>query len=220
MACVINAQTNGLCPQYTFNAANNQITGYSYDPAGELTADGTYSYTWDAEGRVASITGSGVSEGYTYNALGQVAVFSTASYNSSMVFDPAGQWTGQYNVTGGYWWPEYVRLGGRVVAFNSGSQGISVFPHKDSENSTRMVTGPSGSVLQDQVFYPWGQSWQSIGTWYQQEFAGLDFFDPIDGFYISLSRQYNPTPARWLSPDPLEGGVSPIPSHSTAMRTR
>jgi len=63
------------------------------------------------------------------------------------------------------------------------------------ENSTHMVTGPSGSVLQDQVFYPWGQSWHSLGTWYQQSFAALDDFDTADDFYISLTRQYNPTPA-------------------------
>jgi hypothetical protein len=78
---------------------------------------------------------------------------------------------GQYNATGGYWWPEYVRLGGRVVAFNSQGTNNTVFLHKDLANSTHMVTGPSGSVIQDQIFYPWGQSKSSLGTWYNQEFA-------------------------------------------------
>jgi RHS repeat-associated protein len=208
MSCVLNGQTNGLCPQYTFSATNNRITGYSYDNAGNVTGDGTYGYTWDAEGRVTAITGSGASEAYTYNALGQLAAFTAASNNSSMVYDPAGQWVGQYNATGGYWWPEYVRLGGRVVAFNSQGTNNTVFLHKDLENTTHMVTGPSGSVIQDQIFYPWGQSKSSLGTWYNQEFAGLDFFNPSDGLYFAPARTYNPTPARWLSPDALGGSVS------------
>jgi RHS repeat-associated protein len=206
VTCAHNSYTSGPCPSspYTFNPATNQITtsGYSYDAAGNMLTDGTYGYTWDGEGRVSTITGSGANESYTYNALGQLSAFTAASNNSSMVYDPAGQWVGQYNVTGGYWWPQYVRLGGRVVAFNSQGTNNTVFVHKDAETTSHMVTGPSGSILQDQIFYPWGQSWLYQGTWYQQEFAGLDFFNPHDSLYFSLTRTYNPTPERWLSPDP------------------
>ncbi len=90
------------------------VTGYSYDAAGDLLTDGTYSYTWDAEGRLTSQTGSGVTEADTYNALGQLASYNGNTYNSSMIFDPAGQWVGQYNQTGGYWCLE--STGQRVVA--------------------------------------------------------------------------------------------------------
>jgi RHS repeat-associated protein len=63
-------------------------------------------------------------------------------------------------------------------------------------------------VLQDQIFYPWGQSWHNLGTWYQQEFGGNFLFDPSSSLYTSLSRTYNPTPGRWLSPDP--GGANVV----------
>ncbi len=43
MTCVINGSTNGPCPTYTFNSAYNQISGYTYDAAGNLTNDTTYS---------------------------------------------------------------------------------------------------------------------------------------------------------------------------------
>jgi RHS repeat-associated protein len=142
-----------------------------------------------------------VAETTVWNALGQAVAGGSSSANWSSVFDPSGQWIGQYK-SAGYWWGEYVRLGGRVLAFNSQSQGITVFLHKDMQTTTHMATGPSGSVLQDQVFYPWGQSWYNLGTWYQQEWAGLDGEDPSTGFYGSLSRAYNPSPGRWLTPDP------------------
>ena len=48
MTCVQNKQTNGLCPQYTFNTSTNQISnsGYTYDASGDVTNDGTNSYAW------------------------------------------------------------------------------------------------------------------------------------------------------------------------------
>ena len=41
MTCVTNGQTNGLCANLSFNAANNHITstGYTYDGAGNLTKE-------------------------------------------------------------------------------------------------------------------------------------------------------------------------------------
>ena len=98
-----------------------------------------------------------------------------------------------------------------MVAFNSQGTNNTVFLHKDAETTTHMVTGPSGSIIQDQTFYPWGQSWHNLGTWYQQEFASLDIADPTTGFYTSLSRTYNPVPGRWISPDP-SGQKSASPS--------
>ena len=45
MTCVTNAQTNGPCPNLTFNG-NNQInsTGYTYGLQGNMTADGVHTY--------------------------------------------------------------------------------------------------------------------------------------------------------------------------------
>jgi len=59
---------------------SNQVTnsGFQYDAAGNLIADGTHTYQWDAEGRLQSVNGqAGQSCGgsfivcYAYNALGQ-----------------------------------------------------------------------------------------------------------------------------------------------------
>jgi RHS repeat-associated protein len=153
-----------------------------------------------------------VSVGKESNALGQMAQMNSLFAVSSFVYDPAGQLagqlTGQYNATGGYWWGQFIRVNGRIIAFNSQGTNNTVFLHKDLADSTHMVSGPSGSVLQDQIFYPWGQSWHSLGTWYQQEFGGMFLFDPASPLYTSLSRAYNPAPGRWLSPDPAGNYVA------------
>ncbi len=55
MACTQNAQTNGPCPQWSFNGATNQISnsGFTYNAVGNLTGDGTPrdSRQWAVESR-------------------------------------------------------------------------------------------------------------------------------------------------------------------------
>jgi YD repeat-containing protein len=49
--------------------ANNQLTGYTYDAAGNMTSDPTDSVisTYDPENRIATATKSGVTTAYTYD---------------------------------------------------------------------------------------------------------------------------------------------------------
>jgi len=99
MSCVVNGQTNGLCPQYSFNA-NNQISGYTYDAAGNTTNDGTYTYQWDAEGRLSqSLQGTTTIHTYTYNALGERAEDIPAAQTTNTqdwFYDPSGQPWGDF----------------------------------------------------------------------------------------------------------------------------
>src|SRR5579875_2529675 len=57
MTCVINGNTNGPCPLYSFNSSTNRIntSGFTYDAAGDLTSDGTHTYQYDAEDRLAKV---------------------------------------------------------------------------------------------------------------------------------------------------------------------
>ena len=38
-----------------FNTSNNRISGWSYDAAGNLLNDGSHSYTYDAENKIAKV---------------------------------------------------------------------------------------------------------------------------------------------------------------------
>ena len=212
MRCVLDGQTSGPCPQWTFNTSTNRITtsGFQYDAAGNLLNDATYTYTWDGEGRVRTVTGGGLNEANIYNALGQRAEFSTNvpfSYTSEQAFDPSGQFLGQYNSTGGYWWEQDIRVQGRILAYNLGTDR-TVFLHKDALGSSHMAMGPAGNWLQDQIFYPWGQGWTSLGTWQEQGFAGFDYVNTDTWQYSTQFRNYHPGLGRWLSPDALAGDIS------------
>ena len=67
-------QTNGPCLSWSHSATTNRITdsGFTYDAAGNLTADGTgagtHTYQWDAEGWVKAVDNGATA---TYDTLGQ-----------------------------------------------------------------------------------------------------------------------------------------------------
>ena len=65
---------NGSCfaGQFTTSGNNNRLDQLSYDAAGNVINDGTHSYAYDAEGRVATVDG-GATATYVYDASGRRA---------------------------------------------------------------------------------------------------------------------------------------------------
>jgi hypothetical protein len=83
MTCVLESNTNGPCPNWSFSSSANQLNtsqGFAYDASGNMTTDNsgsvgpyTRNYTWDAEGRLTQVTdhnGGATTTGYMYDALG------------------------------------------------------------------------------------------------------------------------------------------------------
>ncbi len=65
--------TSGTCGTSTRRVgANNRLLGspYQYDAAGNLTADGSHTYTYDAENRLTKVD-NGSTATYAYDAEGQ-----------------------------------------------------------------------------------------------------------------------------------------------------
>jgi len=200
MTCVQNSNTQGLCPPYVFNGGNNEISGYSYDAAGNVTSDGRHTYQWDAEGRLASVD-NGATETYTYNFQGQqVRLNAPGNYTWDHLYDPAGNWIGRWSNNA---W-------GVSGVFQLGGQPFSIyldqayFIHNNALGSTAMDTYAAGTVAGDFLYYPWGQGWAGASP--ETHFAAFPYADSETDFYPTLHRQYSPNQGRWMSPDP--GGLS------------
>ncbi len=209
MTCVSNKQTNGPCPSWTFSASTNRITiaNFTYDAAGDLTKDGngpgTHTYQWDAENRLKSVD-SGTTASYTYNALGQRVEKLVGSAYTETVYDRSGESLGENNRT--TWTQSFVPFNGRHVAHYQ--NGATYFTHGNSLGSTAQATDYSGSVAQDQLFYPWGQTWTMAGTTQETRFASLRHRDSETGADPTLYRMFSSTQGRWFSPDPVPGTTS------------
>ncbi len=208
MTCVTNAQTQGLCPNWSYspNTSTNQITtsGFTYDAAGNLTADGTRTYQWDAEGRLKSIN-NGTTASFTYNALGQRAekVFGTA--RREYQYDALG---GLILITDGSVPAEdlFPLVGGRNYAKYQDAK--TYFMHGNPLGSTTLMTDQTGAVVQDMLYYPWGQRWSLAGIAKDERFASLQKRDAESALDPTLFRMYSSTQGRWLSPDPLAGDIT------------
>jgi RHS repeat-associated protein len=192
MTCVQNGSTQGPCPQYSFNS-NNQVAGYSYDHAGDLIGDGTYTYGYDGEGRVTSVTGDGTANTYTYDALGQRATWGVYQY----LHDPSGQLLAHFRTDTQDWYGQTVMEVGHLFDYLNSNLYMH---HPDILGSSRSVTLQDGSVSGDNLLYPWGQLWTYTGNL----FAGFQDWDGNvgSGMYPAEFRAYPVNYGRWLTPDP------------------
>jgi len=182
----------GPNPQYTFDA-NNHITGYSYDAAGNLLNDTFHSYTYDAEGRLLTVDGTVA--GYVYDAFGQrvrSTVNSTAYdfiYNGGHAVD---------EVAGSNW----------VWGHAGGTPGITYtnsttyFDHADWVGTVRARSNVSGTRVETCTSLAFGDSQSCTGTDDSpQHFGGLSW-DSESNLQHALLRQLSTTQGRWTVPDP------------------
>ena len=185
----------------TDRKALSVATRFTYDAAGDVTADGIYTYQYDAEGRLATVD-SGSTESYIYNALGQEVRFTTPNYTWDHVYDAAGSWIGRYSNGG---WPVsgVFHLGGRPFAIYLDQ---AYFVHVNALGSTAMTSSAAGGVAGDTVFYPWGQYWLGGGP--EGHYAAFEYNDSATGLDPTLFRQYPPEQSRWLTPDPAGLGAA------------
>lgn len=178
----------------------NRITnsGFTYDAAGNMTADGTLTYDWDGESRLASAAGVT----YTYDGDGtRVKKSNGALYWSSI----EGNLLEQTNSTGGS--PaDYIYFNGRRVARREVLSAY--YLAHDLLGSLRAISTGSGTILRTLDYYPWGGAFLNSGTTDDpHRFAQL-YFDSESGLYHTMNRKYSDSLGRWLSPDADPGSIS------------
>ncbi len=206
MSCVTNAQTNGPCPNWTFNTATNQIStsGYTYSSKGNLTGDGTHTYQWDAENRVISVD-TGTTASYTYNALDERVEKQVGTAYTEVFYDESGEPVGENSRTS--WMQSWVSFAGKHIVHYVANDA-AYFIHSNRVGSTGQVTNWAGTVTQDQLYYPWGQEWSMVGTSQENRFAGLRHRDSETSLDPTHFRMFSSGQGRWFSPDPVAGGPS------------
>lgn len=189
---------------------NNHLIGYSYDAAGNLLNDGinSFNYGYDAEYRLIS---AGTTT-YLYDAGGRRIQKSTGT---TYWYGPTGGALAETDSSGH--WTFYVFFAGKRLARNvpqpaPNSADIKYYVD-DHLHSTAIFADKSGTVLDDNDFYPWGGLVQNVGTHASnntilftgkyRDKTGLDYFG---------ARFYSSTLGRWMRPDaPFAGQHPEIP---------
>lgn len=182
-------------------SGNNQITntGFSYDAAGNATADGQYSYAYNAENEITSA--NGVSYTYDGDGLRVEKSSGTLYWRSS-----TGAVIEETN-TSGNMQRDYIFFAGRRIAWRDSSGNVYYY-FADALGSERAVTNATGSTCFDADYYPYGQENDyntSCSPTYK--FTGYEY-DSETGNYYAFARYYSPRLGRFMSIDALGGSVS------------
>jgi len=196
-----NAPQGGLQPQYSFDV-HNQVGGLGYDAAGNLTNDGLYSYTYDADGNVTAVNG-GSTASYVYDSLNRRTRIQNSSGIYEFAFDAAGRRTSSWN-TAGYGLNDAVAYwDGRPLVYRAG--GSMHFQHQDWLGTERARTSYNGSLESTFSSLPFGDGYAPSGpNGEMYHFAALDF-DLESNTSHAQFRQMSSTQGRWMSPDPYNG---------------
>jgi RHS repeat-associated protein len=196
--------TSGTCNTFhqTVNTQNRLVgTTYQYDAAGNMTNDGSHSYTYDAENRLTKVD-SGSTATYVYDANGH-RVRSTVGgtsrdyvYNSDSV---VAEWYSSCNC----WGFGYVYASAAFLAQYANS--TTYFAHKDHLGSTRLLTKMDKSVYDSFDFLPFGEQIAG-GSGTSHKFTS-DERDGESNLDHTWFRQYSSSLGRWISVDPLPGSA-------------
>jgi RHS repeat-associated protein len=195
----------------TFNAAN-QMTSFgsealTYDANGNLTADGTNTYTWNARNLLASI-GGGSTAGFQYDGLGRRIQKSIGGQVTRYLHD------GLNPVQ------EQDALGAPTANLLTGLSIDEFFQRTDSAGARSLVTDILGSTLaladsagaiQTSYSYePFGKATAGgASSTNSFQFTGRE--NDGTGLYYYRMRYYNPALQRFISADPIgfAGGINP-----------
>lgn len=150
--------------QYVYSPqfANNRMTvnpvtgaGMSYDAAGNLTNDGSQSYSYDATGQQTYTSVTGLTKYYDGDRLRARKTESGVDtyYLRSTVL--GGQVIAELNSSGG-WTRGHVYLGGQMVALQGGTGGGVSWVHQDPVTKSQRITNSTGSVVSTIDLDPWG----------------------------------------------------------------
>jgi RHS repeat-associated protein len=139
---------------------------------------------------------------YTYNANGlRVEKSNGTLYWRSIAGDAIAETDLSGNTIS-----EYVFFAGRRVARLDASANVFYY-FPDPQGTTRTITDATGHVCYDADFTPYGQEINHTNSCPQNyKFTGYER-DPETGNDYAFARYYSPRLGRFMTPDPLGGGI-------------
>jgi len=193
---MLGASGYGACSGTVMSASangNNQLTGFTYDAAGNTLDDGNiHNYIWDGESQLASANGVG----YSYDGDGRrVAKVGSKFYWYGSGGEILAETDGSGNTLN-----EYVFFGGRRVSVLP-STGGPLYYGSDMLGTSRVMVQSDGTLCYDADFTPFGEERPYTSNCSQNyKFEGKER-DTETGNDEFGARYYSWRFGRWLSSD-------------------
>jgi RHS repeat-associated protein len=200
---------NGL-NQLTAQSAGPEAGAYTHDLDGNLLADNTRTYQWDAENRLVGVTGPFGTVTWEYDAFSRrVKQHDTAPAGPEIVRDLI--WEGlsiiesRNQATG-----EIRRYYGNGEERQLAAAVTRLHYSTDHLGSIRELTDATGTIRARYDYDPYGNVTKLSGN-LDTDFAYTGhYYHAASGLHLAPYRGYNPRLGRWLSRDPIEeeGGLN------------
>ena len=188
--------------------ATGTSSSLTYDLNGNLTSDGTNSYSWDAENRLIEIVypGSGNNSQFAYDPLGrnvQILEYSASSLTSTKQFVWCRNDRCEARNSGSTITAQYFGYGETI-------SGTSYFYAKDHLGSVREMTNSSGTIEAQYAYDPYGQV-TKISESVAADFGYAGYYlHARSGLNLTRTRAYSSLQGRFINRDPImeKGGVN------------
>ncbi|MGH9184934.1 MAG: RHS repeat-associated core domain-containing protein, partial [Acidimicrobiales bacterium] len=182
----------------------NRLTAWNdtqlqYDAAGNLVADGSNTYTWNARGELVAIDGP-VSARFTYDPFGRRATKRADGVTSHYLYDGANIAQQRHGDN-----PPVTYLSGPAldeIYARIDPSGAATTHLRDAQGSVIGLVGPDGTTHTGYRYGPYGET----------RVDGVDDLNPFaytgreldeTGLYYYRARYYHPETGRFLSQDPI-----------------
>jgi RHS repeat-associated protein len=200
---------NGL-NQLTAQSAGPEAGAYTHDADGNLLADNTRTYQWDAENRLVGVTGPFGTVTWAYDAFSRrVKQHDTAPAGPEIVRDLI--WEGlsiiesRDQATG-----EIRRYYGNGEERELAATITRLHYTTDHLGSIRELTDATGTIRARYDYDPYGNVTKLSGDLDSDFGFTGHYYHAASGLHLAPYRGYDPRLGRWLSRDPIdeEGGIN------------
>jgi RHS repeat-associated protein len=191
---------------YTANNLNQYTAVGSisptYDGNGDLTSDGTFSYSYDAESRLTSASGSGLSASYAYDAQGRRKSKTVNGVTTIFVTDADNREVLEYNGSSGAIgnWYAYALGSNDVLNQMNVAAGTRATFIPDIQGSITGSLDASSGSLTKTGYLPYGASATASGSF---GFTAQRIDPETNGLYYYRTRIYAPSWGRFMQVDPI-----------------
>ncbi|MBY3328764.1 RHS repeat-associated core domain-containing protein [Rhizobium laguerreae] len=203
LPAINKSYTSNVLNQYT---AVSGVT-HTYDARGNLTSDGTWTYSYNTENQLITATGSGQTLTYIYDAIGrrqlkQVTIGSTTTTTGwlSVGEQEMAEYSGIGTIFVNRRFVYGAGLDEPVASFDS--VNVPTFQFSDALGSVVALANLTGQVVEKHAYTAYGSE-KVIGTnTAAYRFAGRRL-DPETGIYYNRARYYSVSLGRFLQADPI-----------------
>jgi RHS repeat-associated protein len=175
---------------------------YTYDAAGMMTSGAGRTLTWNGDNQLAQVANGGSTTVFTYDANGERIQAVEGSTTHRYLGD-------DFETTLPATTTKYISIAGTPVARRDGTT-TTYWLHSDQLGSIQAETDASGSVVERKVYRPFGELLSTAGSLAYEPRGFTAQRTDDSGLVYFHHRYYDPTLARFVSPDPVIDGRNTI----------